>query len=71
LRQPSFPACEAYFLGKIAPHIGVSRGHHRIVGLEAVTLAILGRRKTMAGQMGLERLVGLAIDQRDDVIGRS
>lgn len=40
----------------------------RCVWLEAVALAVLRGREIVTRQMPLERLVGLAIDERDDVI---
>ena len=45
-------------------------GDHRIVGLQLVAFAILFGCQAVAGQMPAQRLVGLAVDQGDDVILR-
>ena len=61
-------AAETDLLRHRATAFRVVLGDHRIVGLQAITLAILGRGQAVGRQMAAQRLVRLAVDQRDDVI---
>ena len=56
---------------QLASGFRVSGRNHRVVRLEPITLTIVTSGETMTRHVPLQRLVRLAIDQRDDlVLGR-
>ncbi len=62
-------ATEPNALGHRATCFRIGRSDHGIIGLQAITLAILHRRHAVSREVAAQRLLGLAIDHADDVIG--
>ena len=60
---------ETDLLRHITTHCRIRRCSHGIVGLQTIAHAIFGRRQTVGGKMPSQRLVGFAVDHRDDHVG--
>ena len=59
---------EAEALGQGGALLGIGRCRHRIIARQAVTLAVRSRIETGTGEMALERLVGLSIDEAHEAV---
>jgi len=52
-----------------AARFRIGRSDHGVISLQAITLAVLHWRHAVSGEVTTQRLVRLAIDHADDVIG--
>src|SRR5689334_10643553 len=68
LRCAALPQADA--LGEVRAALGVVGGDHRVARRQAPLGPVCLRGETPRGQMALERLIGTAILQADQVIGR-